>query len=242
MSETKIENIDTVILCGGIGTRLKEFTKDLPKPMVDIHGQPFLDLLINYASLFGFKRFILCSGYKAEVISKYYSKKNDGIEYVFSEEKIPLGTGGALIQAAKLIKSKVFLCLNGDSFCQVNLKKFYKFYLSKKSNASIALTSTDDPRDYGSIALNKNQEITQFNEKSKSNIAGCFINTGIYLIDRNLIDSFPSQKKISLEYDMFPVLIKNTMHGYIDNAPLYDIGTPERLSKLRKHLQPKDSR
>ena len=89
MSEIKIEEIDTVILCGGLGTRLKDLTKDLPKPMVDIHGQPFLDILINYASSFGLKRFILCSGYKAEVISKYYSKKNDGIEYVFEKFTLP---------------------------------------------------------------------------------------------------------------------------------------------------------
>ena len=69
--------------------------------MVDIHGQPFLDILIKYVCSFGFKRFILCSGYKSEVISKYYSKKEDGIEYVFSKEEVPLGTGGALVQAKK---------------------------------------------------------------------------------------------------------------------------------------------
>ena len=242
MSEIKIEEIDTVILCGGLGTRLKDLTKDLPKPMVDIHGQPFLDILINYASSFGLKRFILCSGYKAEVISKYYSEKRDDIEYVFSKEEFPLGTGGALVNATNLIRSKVFLGLNGDSICQVNLKNFYNFHLSKKAKASVALTSADDPGDYGCIAINENHEIIQFNEKSTFKPGGNLINTGIYLIDRDLIKSFPSNKKLSLEYDIFPEFTKKTLHGYIDNAQLFDIGTPERLNKLKEHFQPKDSR
>ena len=242
MSEIKIEDIDTAILCGGLGTRLKDLTKDIPKPMVDIHGQPFLDILIKYVCSFGFKRFILCSGYKSEVISKYYSKKEDGIEYVFSKEEVPLGTGGALVQAKKLIRSKVFLGLNGDSICQVNLKKFYNFHLIKKAKASIALTSVDDPRNYGRIALNENQEIIQFSEKGPSKVDGNLINTGVYLMDRELINSFPSNKKLSLEYDMFPAFTQNNLHGYIDKAELFDIGTPERLNKLRKHFQPKESR
>jgi len=242
MSEIKIEDIDTVILCGGLGTRLKDLTKDLPKPMVDIHGQPFLDILIKYASSFGFKRFILCSGYKSEVISKYYSEKNDGIEYIFSKEEFPLGTGGALVQATKLIKSKVFLGLNGDSICKINLKNFYNFHLSKKAKVSIALTSADYPGDYGRIALNENQEIIQFNEKSTSKTDKNLINTGIYLMDRGLINSFPSNQKLSLEYDMFPAFTQKYLHGYIDTAQLFDIGTPERLNKLRKHFQPKGIR
>ena len=113
---------------------------------------------------------------------------------------------------------------------------------SEKAKASVALTSADDPGDYGCIAINENQEIIQFNEKSTSKPDGNLINTGIYLIDRDLIKSFPSNKKLSLEYDIFPEFTKKTLHGYIDNAQLFDIGTPERLNKLKEHFQPKDSR
>ena len=75
MQDIKIEEVDTVILCGGLGTRLKDVAKDLPKPMVDIQGRPFLDIIIDYIASFGFKRFILCSGYKADVIAEHYKKK-----------------------------------------------------------------------------------------------------------------------------------------------------------------------
>ena len=90
--------------------------------------------------------------------------------------------------------------------------------------------------------MNENHEIIQFNEKNTFKPDGNLINTGIYLIDRDLIKSFPSTKKLSLEYDIFPEFTKKTLHGYIDNAQLFDIGTPERLNKLKKHFQPKDSR
>jgi len=237
MRDLRAEEIDTVILCGGLGTRLKGVAKDLPKPMVDIHGKPFLDLIIDYIASFGFRRFILCSGYKADVIAEYYKKKNDGLEYVLSEEDVPLGTGGAVVQARNLISSKVFLGLNGDSFCQIDLKKFFEFHLEKKASVSIALTSIDDPRDYGSIELNKNQEITGFNEKSATP-SGCgLINTGIYFFNCRSIDSFPSNKKLSLEYDVFPSFVEKGLHGYVDSAQLYDIGTPQRLDTLRKHVQ-----
>ena len=85
-------------------------------------------------------------------------------------------------------------------------------------------------------------QIIQFKEKSSSKPDGNLINAGIYLIARGLINSFPSNKKLSLEYDMFPTFTKKTLHGYIDNAPLFDIGNPERLNKLKKHFQPKDNR
>ena len=236
MQDLKIEEIDTVILCGGLGTRLKDVAKGLPKPMVDIHGKPFLDI-IDYIASFGFRRFILCSGYKADVIAEYYKNKKDGLEYVFSEEDVPLGTGGAVIQARNLINSEVFLGLNGDSFCQVGLKKFFEFHLEKKANVSIALTSIDDPQDYGSIDLNKNQEITGFNEKSATP-SGCgLINTGIYFFNRQSVNSFPSNKKLSLEHDVFPSFVEKGLHGYVDSAQLYDIGTPQRLDTLREYIQ-----
>ena len=238
MSEIKLEDIDTVILCGGLGTRLQDVAKELPKPMVDVHGQPFLDLLINYASSFGLKRFILCSGYKGEIITAHYKNKNDGLEYIMSEEDIPLGTGGALVHARNLIKSKIFLGLNGDSFCQVDLKNFFKSHIEKRATASIALTSIDDPRDYGSISLNNNQEVTGFNEKNTTKDDGeGLINAGIYLFNQSSMTLFPSAKNISLEYDIFPGLIKNGLYGYVDNARLFDIGTPQRLNTLREHFQ-----
>ena len=86
--------IDVVLLCGGFGTRLKTVVHDRPKPMAEINDRPFLDILIDYVSDYGFKRFILCTGHKGDVIRKYYEAKNTQKIFLFSEEKEPLGTGG----------------------------------------------------------------------------------------------------------------------------------------------------
>ena len=106
-----LKDIDVFILCGGEGKRLKKISGRVPKPMVRIGRRPFLDIVIDYLRKFGFKRFILGVGYHAYFIKKYYKEhKIPGVEIVFSQENQPLGTGGAVKKAEKLIKSKVFFC------------------------------------------------------------------------------------------------------------------------------------
>ena len=118
MSEL-IKSTDVYILCGGMGKRLRSVIKNNPKPMVGIGEKPFLDIIIDYMADFGFRRFILGLGYKAEVFKRYYKNfKPKDLEIEFCEEKTPLGTGGAVKKAKKLIISRSFLVLNGDSFCK----------------------------------------------------------------------------------------------------------------------------
>ena len=93
---SKANDIDVVILCGGLGTRLNPFIKNQPKAMVEIGDRPFLDILVKYISSFGHKRFILCTGHKSRYIENYYQNKKDSLEYIFSIEQKPLGTAGAV--------------------------------------------------------------------------------------------------------------------------------------------------
>ena len=152
MAQSKITNyIDVVILCGGLGTRLRPVLKNKPKAMAEIGNRPFLDLLIEYISSFGYKRFVLCLGHKSNYIENYYKNKKDSLEYFFSIERDPLGTAGAIKNAEPLIKSNPFLGFNGDSFCPANLKNLLKFHNSNKSIASIALVSKQEPGCYGSV-------------------------------------------------------------------------------------------
>ena len=240
MPEPKLAGIDTVILCGGLGTRLREVAKNLPKPMVDINGQPFLDLIIRDASEFGLQKFILCAGYKSEVIGDYYKQKNDRLEYVLSEEDAPLGTGGAIVKARRLIASKIFLVLNGDSICRIDLKQFLAFHLEKKAQVSIALTSVDDPQDYGSVSLNENHAIMGFNEKASVPPGAGWVNAGIYIFNREALNAFPQGKNLSLEYDVFPSFVGEGLYGYASAARLFDIGTPQRLDILKEYFKTKE--
>lgn len=232
------KDIDVIILCGGRGERLHSILRGLPKPMAEFSGRVFLDILIDYAAGFGFRRFILCAGYKADIIRKYYQRKKAQREIIISEEKTALGTAGALRNASRLIRSSTFLVMNGDSLCRVNLKKFIAFHLEKHSLLSIALTSIQDKRDYGNVLLDKSNRITAFIEKPK-NRGEYLINAGVYLFQKDILALIPEDKNISLEDWLFPKISSKGLYGYVTNNKLIDIGTPERYRMAEKLLNKK---
>ena len=235
MPSFEFKAIDVVILCGGFGTRLGAEAKGRPKPMVDINGKPFLDILIGHVVSFGFTRIILCTGHKSQYIENYYHKNKKVQTLLISEEKAPLGTGGALKNAEHLIQSDSFVALNGDSFCPVPLKEFGEFHQKKKSQLSLALTHSKQTADFGSVMLNESNEIVGFDEKISKGNPG-LVNSGVYLFNTNLLTKIETGKKVSLEYDFFPSLVANGMFGYVTEANLLDIGTPEKLSIARNLL------
>ena len=236
MPEPSTADIDVIILCGGLGTRLGALAQGIPKPMVDVNDRPFLDILIGHVASFGYKRFILCTGHMSEVVEAHYRNKTDGLAYVISKETEPLGTAGAFKHSERWIKSGFVLGMNGDSFCGANMKDFLDFHLGKKGQASIVLTSLEDSRDYGAITLNADQEIVQFNEKHSAGQGSGLVNAGIYLIDRKIIAQIPPGKKLSLEYDVFPTLVNKGFFGFATNHRLFEIGTPERLEIAKNNL------
>lgn len=227
------EDIDVIILCGGLGTRLRGIINDRPKVMTEIHGRPFLDILINYIKRFGFTRFILCVGYLGDVIKEYYEKKSSDLAILFSEEREPLGTAGAIKNAEKLIQNEVFLVLNGDSICEVDLKVFLRFHNSKRALLSIVLSTIENPADYGVIKLDENQKVLSFSEKTTARGVS-LVNAGIYLMNRTVLGDIPSGQKFLLEYDLFPKILDKGIYGYVTDKRLIDIGTPERLELTRQ--------
>lgn len=229
-----LSKIDVVILCGGFGKRLQNVVKDIPKPMAKIKHRPFLSILIDFIVSYGFKRFILCTGYKADVIERYYKQKTNKLTIEFSREEKPLGTGGAIKNAENYIKSSPFLVANGDSFCKVNLKEFVDFHFRRDALISIAVTNVDVCDDYGVITVNNLQQIVKFNEKAKG-YKNRLINAGFYLLKREAFLLMPEKNSFSIERDFFPKIIKRNLYAFETQESLIDIGTPERYEKA-KHL------
>ncbi|MCD6578906.1 nucleotidyltransferase family protein [bacterium] len=227
---TNLREIDVVILCGGYGKRLQRVVKDIPKPMAKIKHRPFLDILIDFIASFGFKHFILCTGYKADIIEKYYRHKNSNLTIEFSKEEKPLGTGGAIKNAEKYIKSSPFLVANGDSLCKINLIEFIDFHFKRDALISIAVTNTDVCDDYGVITVNNLQQIVKFNEKVKG-YKNRLINVGFYLLQKEVFSLMPKKNNFSIERDFFPKIIKRNLYAFETQERLIDIGTPERYKK-----------
>ena len=226
--------IDVMILCGGFGKRLQTIVKDIPKPMAKIKRRPFLDILIDFIASYGFKRFTLCTGYKADVIERYYKQKTNKLIIEFSREEKPLGTGGAIKNAENYIKSSPFLIVNGDSFCRINLKEFVDFHFKKEALISIAVTNKDVCDDYGTINIDDSHRIIEFNEKIKG-YKNRLINAGFYLLQREAFSLMPEKNNFSIERDFFPQIIKKNLYAFETQESVIDIGTPERYKKA-KHL------
>jgi len=231
-----LSKIDVVILCGGYGKRLQDVVKDIPKPMAKIKHRPFLSILIDFIASCGFKRFILCTGYKADVIERYYKQKTNKLTIEFSREEKPLGTGGAIKNAENYIKSSPFLVANGDSFCKVNLKEFVDFNFNKNALISMAVTNVNICDDYGIVNVNDSNQIIEFNEKVKG-YKNRLINAGFYLLQREVFSLMPKKNNFSLERDFFPKIVKRNLYAFETQESFIDIGTPERYEKAKQLLE-----
>lgn len=229
----RLNTVEVVILCGGFGKRLRTVVNDRPKPMVKINGRPFLDILIDYVAGYGFRRFILAIGYKGAFIRGYYLQKKNRFEILFSEEDKLLDTAGGIKNAEPLIKSPLFLAMNGDSFCRINLRDFLSFHIRKKAMVSVALTRPEESGDVGWVKLNPRQEIVSFREKSGGS-KGAYINAGVYLFNKEVFSFIPEKRRFSLEYDLFPLMAGRRLYGYITDSRLIDIGTKERYKKAKQ--------
>lgn len=220
--------IDAVILCGGLGTRLKPVIFDRPKVLAPFGKQIFLDYLLNNMAKQGFRNFILSVGFmKDKVIDHCRANyKDSDIKITFAEEDKPLGTGGAVKNAMKFASSDPFLVTNGDSFWNIDFADFCNFHAGNQSLASIALAKRTKA---GSslITLAGSNKISMYAEKNPDPTEG-YKSAGVYLMNRKVSEYFPTKSRFSLEYDVFPALINKRLYGYILNGEFIDFGTPEK--------------
>ena len=156
--------MEAIILAGGFGTRLSKVVSDVPKPMAPINERPFLEYLLDDLSDKGINRVILAVGYKKEIIKNHFQERYKNIEIIYSDEDIPLGTGGAIKKALTLSKTEDIFIVNGDTFFDVNLKEMYKFHKENNSNLTLAIKEMERFNRYGSLALEGNK-IVKFEEK-----------------------------------------------------------------------------
>lgn len=231
-----LNKIDVLILCGGLGKRLREATGETPKVLAMIDRRPFLDILLEYLYHQGFRRVILCAGYKAAAIAHYYHDRNNDLAIEFSNEYEPLGTGGAIRHARRLIKSSPFFVLNGDSFCPIDFKEFFDFYLSKKALASAAISRAADQSDFGTITIDENQKIVNFKEKTDQPHSK-YVNAGAYCFRKDIFRFMPQRQYFSLENDFFPRLGGKKFYGFITPKRFIDIGTPKRYQKAKQFFR-----
>lgn len=168
-----------VILAGGLGTRISEYTKTIPKPMIKINNKPILRLIIDHYLRYGFNEFYIALGYKGNIIKKYFEKniiKNCKINLINTGENTM--TGGRLKRLEKFLSKETFMLTYGDGVSNLNLKKLLAFH--KRNNKTVTLTAVRPPARFGAIKL-KGNKVYYFKEKAKLDEG--WINGGFFVIE-----------------------------------------------------------
>lgn len=235
-----LETPPVAILCGGLGTRLRAAVADRPKALAEVAGRPFLAWVLDLLYLHGFSRVVLCTGYLGEQVEAALGASQRGLNLRFSHEQALLGTGGALRHALPLLESENILVMNGDSYCRADLRRFWRDHVASRAAASMILSRVTDSSRYGSVQLTQNGFISSFKEKTTSSGPG-WINAGIYLASRTLLQTIQPGEICSLEREIFPFWIKQGLRGVKSDGLFIDIGTPESYAgaeRLFGHLAP----
>lgn len=229
-----------VILCGGLGTRLRPLTDTIPKPMIEVGGKPVLEHLILLCKKYGITDIYLAAFYLPEVIREYFGDgKNWGVDITVSVENTQMGSAGAL----KLLEEKLdetFVVLNGDVLTDINIDQMYRFHREKGATTTVLLHESTHPFDSELVEMDIHKQIKNFLPPPKqgekfNNIT----KSGTVIFEPEIFKFIPDNKVYSIEKDLVPNLISKgfPVYGYFSNEYSKDMGTPERLEQVKKDFE-----
>ena len=228
-----------LILAGGLGTRLRPIVGNRPKSMAQIGGQPFLAYQLDLLRRQGFTEVILCTGHMSQAIEEYFGDGGDfGVRITYSLEEKPLGTAGAIKNAAHLVDS-AFLVLNGDTYVQGDLWDLICFHRDKGALATIGLSRVGDPSRSGLVQVDRAGRVVRFMEKSALQGDDSTISAGVYVFEPEVLDFIPADGNVSLELEVFPHLVEveAPLYGCILSGSFVDIGTPEGYRRMQEAVE-----
>ena len=230
-----------LILAGGFGTRLRPLSCTRPKTLFPIVNKPLLQWIFERLAKNDVKEAILAVNGQTEFCLKEQRIPKYGlsVKYSIDPPKMPLGTGGPIKKAEKLIgQAKPFLVLNGDIFADLNYTEILEAHRKNKTLATIALCEVEDPSRYGVAEIAENGRIKKFIEKpAKGTAPTNLINAGIYVLNPEIFSYIPKDKTVSMEREIFPKLVeKGALYGHVFHDLWMDIGKPEEYWQVNKVL------
>ncbi len=217
-----------VLMAGGSGTRLRPLTCDLPKPMVPILNRPIAEHIINLLKRHHITEVVATLHYLPDVLRDYFQDGSDfGVQMTYAvEEDQPLGTAGCVKNIAELL-DETFLVISGDSITDFDLTAAIEFHKQKKSKATLILTRVPNPIEFGVVITDTQDRIRRFLEKpSTSEIFSDTVNTGIYILEPEVLEYLPSSIECDFSKDLFPLLLEKDepMYGYVAEGYWCDVG------------------
>ena len=224
-----------ILLVGGMGTRLKPLTNQTPKPMLPVAGMPVTERQLLAAKKAGINTVILATSYLSEVFTPYFGDGSKwGMKLLYAVEDQPLGTGGAIRNAAALVdfadSAEEFVILNGDILSGHNIAAQLDFHRRNQADATLHLIEVADARAFGCVPTDSNGRVLDFLEKMERPVTNA-INAGCYIFNSSVISQIPENTVVSIERETFPQLVKSghSVFGYSEQSYWLDIGTPFAL-------------
>ena len=203
-----------IILAGGFGTRLRPLTNYLPKPMVPIIDKPILEYIIALLRKHNILDIAVTLGYKSEHIVRYFGNGSRfGVHIEYSRETKPLGTAGAVKNAEKFLDDD-FVVMSGDALTNIDLGRMIAYHNTHSGMVTMAVKSVENTEGLGVLKLDDEGKIVDFQEKPLVPISN-IVNTGIYVMKREVLDYIPPHLKYDFSHDLFPRILPY-MYGYID--------------------------
>ncbi|MEU1820392.1 NDP-sugar synthase [Streptomyces roseifaciens] len=235
---------EAVLLVGGKGTRLRPLTLNTPKPMVPAAGVPFIAHQLARARAAGVGHVVLATSYLAEVFEPYFGDGSaHGLRLTYVTEKEPLGTGGAIRSAAEALTTGPrgpVLVFNGDILTGLDIRGLLRRHERAQADVTLHLTRVADPRAFGLVPTDADGRVLAFTEKPgrPEEIVTDQINAGAYVFRRDVIDTIPAGRPVSVERETFPGLLASgaLLHGVVDASYWLDLGRPSSFVQASADL------
>lgn len=228
-SSRELVAVDAVVLAGGLGTRLRSVVADRQKAFAPVADEPFVGRIVRQLRRAGIRRVIFALGHLADTAKPVLDTwaREGTPEILASVEPIPLGTAGALRHALPQLRSDTVLVLNGDSYVDADLAALLATHRAAGAAITLCAVQVADISRYGALEFGPDgQHVHGFHEKQA--VRGCgWINAGIYLIERSVIEAIPADRAVSLEREVFPDYTNDRIAARCESRPFIDIGTPE---------------
>ncbi len=229
-----------IIMAGGFGTRLRPLTNNLPKPMVPVANRPIIEHIIDLLKTHSIKDLTALLYFQPETITGHFGDGSDfGVKLDYTTPSADLGTAGSVGYALRRDKKppKTTLILSGDVITDIDLKEAIKFHKKNKAIATIVLTRVENPLPFGIVITDDKGRIIRFLEKPGwGEVFSDTINTGIYIIDRDVLDYIPEDVDFDFSKDLFPKLLEDgrPLFGYVAEGYWKDVGSLDeyRLANL----------
>jgi len=225
-----------VIMAGGKGTRLRPLTCQLPKPMVPLIGRPCMEYIVELLKEHGIRDIAVTMQYMPEVIRNHFGDGRDhGVNMVYFEEKVPLGTAGSVKNAQSFLDD-TFIVISGDALTDFDLGAALAFHRQKRAQATLVLTRVSHPLEYGVVMTDEAGRIVRFLEKpSWGEVFSDTVNTGIYILEPETLQRVPEAQEFDFSQQLFPELLEqpDALFGYVSSGYWSDIGNLQQYRQTQ---------